>query len=207
MIDFHAKLKELRLKKLGLVYGRAMQIKTAYLDNTSFHEPIGSPVAHLAIVCNCHPLKKTLNPGMLFLKHILTKQCGIGPDGAYITNAIKRDLVKPQGHMIAHAESRPVRHDEITQWREILLDELAIIQPRVVLCMGGNAAKVLFGDPQFAVTKERGKHLSAPACPYDIRATVSASYVHNNGAMRNKDFKQFMADILEAKQDSEVEPE
>jgi uracil-DNA glycosylase len=90
----------------------------------------------------------------------------------YVTNAVKHFKFLQRGKLRLHQNPRLL---EITACRPWLLAEVDAVQPKVVLCLGASAAKALLGGT-FALMKDRGKVLSAPAAE-QVVATLHPSAI------------------------------
>jgi DNA polymerase len=90
----------------------------------------------------------------------------------YITNVVK---IRPYVENGRNQVNRPPRAGEVRAFVWILHREIAIVCPRVVVCLGAVAANALI-HPKFALKKDRG-------CWYDgpegarILATYHPSYL------------------------------
>ena len=80
---------------------------------------------------------------------------GIDRDNVYITNAVKHFKWKPQGKVRLHQKPNA---KEIAACRQWWTQELAVVKPKVLCCLGATAAQAVFG-PKFRVTKQRGEFL------------------------------------------------
>jgi len=88
-------------------------------------------------------------------------QAGLDRTDVYLTNAVKHFGWEPRGKWRIH---RTPRLAEIQACRPWLERELASVKPRVVVLLGGVAARALLG-PQARVTAMRGTVLSASWAP------------------------------------------
>jgi uracil-DNA glycosylase len=71
----------------------------------------------------------------------------------YLTNTVKcRAAVEEGGRM----KNRPPRAGEIKACNPYLQSQMEAVKPKVILCLGGPAAKTLI-DKDFRITKDRGK--------------------------------------------------
>ena len=89
------------------------------------------------------------------------EEAGIGRAGVYLTNAVKHFGWEPRGKRRIH---RTPRLSEIHACRPWLEQELAAVQPRALVLLGGVAARALLG-PQTRVNAVRGQVLTAPWAP------------------------------------------
>src|SRR3954467_1023913 len=78
---------------------------------------------------------------------------GIDRDAAYVTNAVKHFKWEPRGKRRIHAKPA---WSELAACRPWLEAELAVVRPRVLVCLGATAAQALLGR-QFRVTRQRGE--------------------------------------------------
>ncbi|MGD9735571.1 MAG: UdgX family uracil-DNA binding protein [Solirubrobacterales bacterium] len=117
---------------------------------------------------------------------------GIGPDDAYLTNAVKHFKWRPRGKRRLHQTPRA---GEIEACRPWLGAELEAVRPRAVLALGATAARSLFGS-KVKVTKDRGRLLESDLAP------VAAVTIHPSAILRQRDHEEreraraeFVADL------------
>jgi DNA polymerase len=69
---------------------------------------------------------------------------GLAREGVYVTNAVKHFKWQPRGKRRMHKnpEEREIR--ACAPW---LIEEIALVRPRVVMCLGVTAARAVFGKP------------------------------------------------------------
>jgi DNA polymerase len=85
---------------------------------------------------------------------------GIDPDGVYVTNAVKHfKFTIPEGRKRRIHKAPTLR--EMTACRPWLMAELRVVEPEVVVALGGPAGKALLGSG-FRVTEQRGALLPWP---------------------------------------------
>ena len=92
----------------------------------------------------------------------------------YITNAVKH-FKWERGETSRRRIHRKPNGTEIRACRPWLDQELALVKPRVVVCLGATAAQAMLGR-SFRVTKSRGRKQSAPFAEA-VFATVHPSAV------------------------------
>jgi len=98
---------------------------------------------------------------------------GIERESVWMTNLVKcRPIAISRTGAIVNREPR--RH-EIDAWLPILEEELQILGPRLVVCLGAPAARALIRK-DFAITRERGELFDKPGGKH-IMATFHPSYV------------------------------
>ncbi len=97
---------------------------------------------------------------------------GIPREEVYVTNAVKHFKWEPRGKRRIHAKPNS---GEVRACRPWLETELALIRPRIIVCLGATAAQSLMG-PKFKVTIERGKFFETPWAPW-LTATIHPSAI------------------------------
>jgi len=105
------------------------------------------------------------------------EEAGIARDRAYVTNVVKHFKWEPRGKRRIHAKPNA---QEIGACRPWLDSEIAVIQPRAIVCLGATAAKALLGA-SFKVSVERGKFV-----PSDLAPLVTST-VHPSSILREPD--------------------
>ena len=119
-------------------------------------------------------------------------QAGIGREDVYVTNAVKHFGWEPRGKRRIH---RTPRLSEIQACRPWLEHELAAVTPRVVVLLGGVAARALLG-PQARVTALRGTVLSTPWAPAVVVTTHPSAVLRAGDAdAQAKAFDLLAADL------------
>ena len=90
----------------------------------------------------------------------------------YVTNVVKHFKWEPRGKRRIHKKPNA---REITACRPWLEAEIALVKPKVIVCLGATAAQALLG-PKFRVSKQRGEFIESTLAPY-IVATVHPSSI------------------------------
>ncbi|MDQ6767259.1 MAG: uracil-DNA glycosylase, partial [Candidatus Eremiobacteraeota bacterium] len=86
---------------------------------------------------------------------LLTKMLaaiGLRREDVFITNTIKCRAITDEGGRVANRAPSP---EEMSNCREYLDRELAIVGPRIILALGAPAAKSFLGR-DFSITRQRG---------------------------------------------------
>jgi DNA polymerase len=104
-------------------------------------------------------------------------EAGIDRGATYVTNAVKHFKWEPRGKRRIHAKPA---WSELTACRPWLEAELAVVKPRVLVCLGATAAQSLLGK-QFRVTKQRGEWIDS-----DLAELVTAT-IHPSAILRQRD--------------------
>lgn len=188
---------------------KATRLAALYSEVAKVHSPFvkpakqmssGDPNSKLLVVFG-HALTDLLGQEKAYLNEAF-KTVELDKRTVFFAYAIKGSLMREHngGMLIEHREART---EELDTYRHFLLDEINIVRPSVVLCMGGTAIKTLLGDPHFSVTKMAGAELDIPGISCPAMATVSFSYVVKTGGKRSKAHSQFIGDLRHAKALSE----
>jgi uracil-DNA glycosylase family protein len=120
------------------------------------------------------------------------EEAGIDRSQTYVTNVVKHFKWEPRGKRRIHAKPDSL---EILSCRPWLESEIAVVKPRIVVCLGATAAQTLLGK-KFRVTQERGKVLASPLAPR-VLATVHPSSILRapDDETRRLEMHRFIADV------------
>jgi DNA polymerase len=120
------------------------------------------------------------------------EEAGIDRTRAYVTNVVKHFKWEARGKRRIHAKPDPLEIFACQPWLEA---EIAVVRPRILVCLGATAAQALLGK-KFRVTRERGRLVSSPLFPRVI-ATVHPSSILRapDEATRHQDMRRFVADL------------
>jgi uracil-DNA glycosylase len=119
-------------------------------------------------------------------------EAGIDRKLAYVTNAVKHFRYEQRGKRRIH--QRPSA-EHIGACRPWLDAELAVVQPRVLVCLGAVAAQALLGS-KVKVTKDRGRPLESELAPV-VLVTIHPSAIlrERDEAAREQALEGFVADL------------
>jgi DNA polymerase len=109
----------------------------------------------------------------------------------YVTNVVKHFKWKPQGKRRIHQKPN---WREIAACRPWLDAEVAVLKPRVLVCLGATAAQALLGR-NFRVSRQRGELVDSPLAPNAI-ATVHPSSILR-AEDRELEYREFVHDLEE----------
>jgi uracil-DNA glycosylase len=115
------------------------------------------------------------------------EEAGIDRKLAYVTNVVKHFKWQPRGRRRIHQKPNAA---EIAACRPWLDAELALVKPKVLVCLGATAAQALLGR-QFRVSKDRGVPVESELAPV-VMATV-----HPSSILRSDDREAEMAMFVE----------
>jgi uracil-DNA glycosylase family protein len=120
------------------------------------------------------------------------EEAGIDRNTAYLTNVVKHFKWEPRGKRRIHAKPNSA---EITACLPWLRAEIAVVRPKVLVCLGATAAQALLGR-QFRVTQHRGEMMASELAPV-VMATVHPSSILRapDEATRHAEMKMFINDL------------
>jgi len=133
------------------------------------------------------------------------EEAGIQRSAVYVTNVVKHFKWEPRGKRRLHAKPNA---GEIGACRPWLETEIALVKPRVLVCLGATAAQALLGRG-FKVTQQRGTFIDSPLAPL-VSATVHPSSILRapDEETRRQEMRAFVADLRKiAKKAAPVRPE
>jgi uracil-DNA glycosylase len=121
-------------------------------------------------------------------------EAGIDRDDVYVTNAVKH-FKWERGEKSARRIHKKPNDSEIRACHPWLAEEIRLVRPEVIVCLGATAAQAIMGK-SFRVTKERGRAVKAPDGSTVI-ATVHPSAVLRapDPAARADAERDFLADM------------
>jgi DNA polymerase len=122
------------------------------------------------------------------------QQAGIDRTEVYVTNVVKHFKWAPAQRGKRRIHKKP-RSSEIQACRPWLDDELQIVKPEVLVCLGATAAQALLGR-EFSVTRLRGQLVESPLAP-KVVATVHPSSILRapDAAARQSQMQDFVRDF------------
>lgn len=120
------------------------------------------------------------------------EKAGIDRRAIYLTNVVKHFKWEPRGKRRIHQKPNSV---EIAACRPWLDAEIALVQPRVLVCLGATAAQALLGR-SFKVSRERGEFVVSPLAPR-VLATVHPSSLLRapDDETRRRETERFVRDL------------
>ncbi len=110
---------------------------------------------------------------------------------AYVTNVVKHFKWTPRGKRRIHAKPN---WGEIAACRPWLDAELAVVQPRVLVCLGSTAAQALLGR-QFRVTKQRGERVETELAPNALATIHPSAILRMEDDEREAEYRAFVDDL------------
>ena len=120
------------------------------------------------------------------------EQAGIDRSSVYLTNVVKHFKWEPRGKRRIHAKPNAA---EIKACRPWLETEIALVRPRVLVCLGATAAQALLGRG-FRVSQQRGRFVESSLAQLVI-ATVHPSSILRapDEDSRRQEMQEFVGDL------------
>jgi DNA polymerase len=117
------------------------------------------------------------------------EEAGIDRSKVYVTNAVKHFKWQARGKRRIHQKPN---WQEIAACRPWLDAELAVLKPRVLVCLGATAAQALLGR-QFRVSKQRGELVESPLAESVIATVHPSSILRSDN--REAEFAELVRDL------------
>jgi DNA polymerase len=119
-------------------------------------------------------------------------EAGIDRAQTYVTNAVKHFKWEPMGKRRLHKTASP---REVAACRPWLAAEMALIQPQVLVCLGGTATRSVLG-PEPRVLRDRGQWMKSEFCAQTMITVHPSSLLRApDEATRAENYAQFVADL------------
>src|ERR671914_354371 len=120
------------------------------------------------------------------------EEAGVDRSLAYVTNVVKHFKWTARGKRRIHAKPS---WSEIAACRPWLDAELAVVRPRVLVCLGATAAQALLGR-DFRVTQRRGELVEPDLAPVATAAVPPPSIPRApDDESRRADYAAFVEDL------------
>jgi uracil-DNA glycosylase len=121
------------------------------------------------------------------------EQAGIDRDTVYLTNVVKHFKWEPRGKRRIHARPNAAEIGACRPWLET---EIALVKPRVLICLGATAAQALLGRG-FRVSQQRGAPVASPLAPV-VGATIHPSAILRapDDESRRAEMRRFVDDLM-----------
>jgi uracil-DNA glycosylase len=119
-------------------------------------------------------------------------EAGLDRRSIYTTNVVKHFKYRQQGHRRLH--QRPSA-DEVRACRPWLDAELALVRPRVLVCLGATAGRALLG-PEVTVRHDRGRLLDSPLAPAVLLTAHPSSVLRERDSAAREVTRRALVDDL-----------
>lgn len=119
------------------------------------------------------------------------EQAGIDRSRVYLTNVVKHFKWRPRGKRRIHQKPNM---EEIRACRPWLESELALVKPRVLVCLGATAAQALLGR-EFRVSRQRGEFVKSPLAERVTATVHPSSILRTDASERDAAMASFVKDL------------
>jgi uracil-DNA glycosylase len=119
---------------------------------------------------------------------------GIAREAAYVTNVVKHFKWTPRGKRRLHGKPNATEIRACRPWVEA---EIALVKPRVILCLGTTAAQAILGA-DFRVTQRRGERVASALAPVVLARVHPSSLLRGDPVTRVAEIECFVADLKQA---------
>jgi DNA polymerase len=123
-------------------------------------------------------------------------EAGIDRTEVYVTNVVKHFKFEERGKRRIHKKPNTTEVAACHPWLEA---EIALIKPKMIVCLGATAAQAMLGRT-YRLSRERGTFTSHPRAPW-ITATVHPSAILRapDEEDRHRQYREFVADLKRIK--------
>ena len=122
------------------------------------------------------------------------KEAGLDRAQVYITNTVK---CRAADWSTGRPKNRPPTEEETTACRQWLVPQLALVAPKVILCIGAPSAKNLI-KKNFAITKERGMYFPCEFAKTALATLHPAYILRQQSAGDDSGYPLLVADLQKA---------
>ena len=120
------------------------------------------------------------------------EEAGIDRGLVYVTNVVKHFKWEPRGKRRIHTKPNAAEIGACRPWLET---EIALVKPRILVCLGATAAQALLGK-SFKVSRQRGELVPSALAPI-ATATVHPSSILRapDDQRRREEMARFVVDL------------
>ena len=119
------------------------------------------------------------------------EEAGIDRRQAYVTNVVKHFKWEPRGKRRIHQKPNWAEMAACRPWLDA---ELAVVKPRVLVCLGATAAQALLGR-QFRVTRQRGQLIDSDLAPRVLATIHPSAILRADEQDREVEYAAFVDDL------------
>ncbi len=134
-----------------------------------------------------------VGPAGKLLDRCLT-EAGIDRNDVYVTNVVKHFKWEPRGKRRIHKKPNSLEIRACKPWLEA---EVALVEPKVLVCLGATAAQALLG-PQFRVSQSRGELIPSPRVPRILATFHPSALLRTQDEDREAKVSLFIKDLRKA---------
>ncbi len=121
-------------------------------------------------------------------------EAGIDRRRAYVTNAVKHFKWLPRGKKRIHSKPNAMEIRACRPWVEA---EIALVRPKVLVCLGATAARTLLG-PSFRVSVDRGRPVESKLAPVVLATVHPSALLRADDDVRDQEIGRFTEDLRRA---------
>jgi uracil-DNA glycosylase len=121
------------------------------------------------------------------------ERAGLERTDVYVTNAVKHFKWVPDGTGKRRIHKTP-NSSEVRACHPWLDEEIAVVEPRVIVALGATAAKALFG-PAVRVTVQRGRTIRTPLAEMGFATVHPSAVLRTPSELRGEAEKAFVSDL------------
>jgi len=116
---------------------------------------------------------------------------GIDRRLTYVTNVVKHFKWEPRGKRRIHKKPNTTEIEACRPW---IKAEIALVKPKIIVCLGATAAQTLLGK-DFRVSTQRGKPVPSPLAPLVMATVHPSSILRADDESRQIEFQRFIDDL------------
>ena len=116
---------------------------------------------------------------------------GIDRRLTYVTNVVKHFKWEPRGKRRIHKKPNTTEIEACRPWIEA---EIAVVKPKIIVCLGATAAQTLLGK-EFRVSTQRGQPIPSTLAPFVMATVHPSSILRADEESRQIEFERFVADL------------
>jgi uracil-DNA glycosylase family protein len=128
------------------------------------------------------------------------EEAGIDRSSVYVTNAVKHFKFEERGKRRIHKKPSAAESRACRPWLEA---ELAVIRPRILVCLGATAAQSVIGAG-YRVTKERGQFVQHPWAPQATSTVHPSAVLRAPDEQRHIEYQRFVDDLKKVRAASQL---
>ncbi len=103
----------------------------------------------------------------------MLKEAGLAREEIWVTNTNKCRPVKIEGTRYSNRAPTAPEQKACEIWWQ---NEIKLLQPQILLCLGATAAKKVLNDKNFQITKDRGRWVAGPQ-ETEVMVSFHPSYI------------------------------
>ena len=123
-------------------------------------------------------------------------EAGIDRSAAYVSNVVKHFKWTARGKRRLHAKPNAAEIRACVPWLEA---EIALVRPKVLVCLGATAAQALLG-PDFRVTRQRGTFVESRLAPFALATVHPSALLRGDPETRDAEIQRFVADLAKVRE-------